>query len=38
MVAITQPAVSAALKILEKGAGIKLFHRTPKDIMPLCGS
>lgn len=31
---ITQPAVSAALKILEKGAGIKLFHRTPKGMMP----
>lgn len=31
---ITQPAVSAALKVLEKGAGMKLFHRTPKGMMP----
>ncbi|PVZ84937.1 LysR family transcriptional regulator [Serratia sp. S1B] len=31
---ITQPAVSAALKVLEKGAGIDLFHRTPKGMIP----
>lgn len=31
---ITQPAVSAALKVLEKGAGMALFQRTPKGMMP----
>lgn len=31
---ISQPAVSAALKVLEKGAGIALFQRTPKGMMP----
>lgn len=31
---ITQSAVSAALKVLEKGAGTSLFHRTPKGMMP----
>jgi len=31
---ITQPAVSAALKVLEKGAGLTLFQRTPKGMMP----
>lgn len=31
---ISQPAVSAALKILEKGAGIPLFQRTPRGMMP----
>ncbi|WP_254711419.1 LysR family transcriptional regulator [Pantoea cypripedii] len=31
---ISQPAVSAALKVLEKGAGISLFQRTPKGMMP----
>lgn len=31
---VTQPAVSAALKVLEKGAGIALFDRTPKGMMP----
>jgi len=31
---ISQPAVSAALKVLEKGAGMALFQRTPKGMMP----
>lgn len=31
---ITQSAVSAALKVLEKGAGRSLFHRTPKGMVP----
>lgn len=31
---ITQPAVSAALKVLGKGAGVALFQRTPKGMMP----
>lgn len=31
---ISQPAVSAALKVLEKGAGLTLFQRTPKGMMP----
>lgn len=31
---ISQPAVSAALKVLEKGAGLPLFQRTPKGMMP----
>lgn len=31
---ISQPAVSAALKVLEKGAGLALFQRTPKGMMP----
>ncbi|MHA7846827.1 LysR family transcriptional regulator [Serratia sp. D1N4] len=31
---ITQSAVSAALKVLEKGAGMHLFHRTPKGMVP----
>ncbi|MGD8106083.1 LysR family transcriptional regulator [Pantoea sp. FN0302] len=31
---ISQPAVSAALKVLEKGAGFPLFQRTPKGMMP----
>lgn len=31
---ITQPAVSAALKVLEKGAGIPLFRRTPEGVKP----
>ncbi|AHG19530.1 LysR family transcriptional regulator [Chania multitudinisentens RB-25] len=31
---ITQSAVSAALKVLEKGAGMPLFHRTPKGMIP----
>lgn len=31
---ITQPAVSAALKILEKGAGTALFRRTPEGVKP----
>ena len=31
---ISQPAVSAALKVLEKGAGAALFQRTPKGMMP----
>lgn len=31
---ITQPAVSAALKVLEKGARMALFYRTPKGMMP----
>ncbi len=31
---ITQPAISAALKTLEKGAETKLFHRTSKGMIP----
>ncbi|MGK3114841.1 LysR family transcriptional regulator [Candidatus Pantoea formicae] len=31
---ISQPAVSAALKVLEKGAGVNLFQRSPKGMMP----
>lgn len=31
---ISQPAVSTALKMLEKGAGLALFQRTPKGMMP----
>jgi LysR family transcriptional regulator of gallate degradation len=31
---ITQPAVSAALKMLEKGSGFTLFRRTPEGVMP----
>lgn len=31
---VSQPAVSAALKMLEKGAGLALFQRTPKGMMP----
>ncbi|VFS70534.1 nitrogen assimilation transcriptional regulator [Raoultella planticola] len=31
---ITQPAVSAALKILEKGADSALFRRTPEGVRP----
>ena len=31
---ISQPAVSAALKVLEKGAGTVLFQRSPKGMMP----
>ncbi|NIY47461.1 LysR family transcriptional regulator [Cedecea colo] len=31
---ISQPAVSAALKVLEKGASVTLFQRTPKGMMP----
>ena len=31
---ISQPAVSAALKVLEKGADMLLFQRTPKGMMP----
>ncbi|MBP2199617.1 LysR family transcriptional regulator [Pantoea cypripedii] len=31
---ISQPAVSAALKVLEKGAGLSLFQRTPRGMMP----
>lgn len=31
---ISQPAVSAALKVLEKGAALTLFQRTPKGMMP----
>lgn len=31
---ISQPAVSAALKVLEKGAGLALFQRTPKGMIP----
>lgn len=31
---ITQPAVSAALKTLEKGSGFALFRRTPEGVMP----
>ncbi|EPK8591546.1 LysR substrate-binding domain-containing protein [Pluralibacter gergoviae] len=34
LLGITQPAVSAALKILEKGAGTALFHRTPEGVRP----
>ncbi len=31
---ITQPAISAALKILEKGADATLFRRTPEGVRP----
>lgn len=31
---ITQPAVSAALRMLEKGSGFTLFRRTPEGVMP----
>ncbi|HDG1666887.1 TPA: LysR family transcriptional regulator [Kluyvera ascorbata] len=31
---VTQPAISAALKILEKGAGSPLFRRTPEGVRP----
>lgn len=31
---ITQPAVSAALKVLEKGADSALFRRTPEGVRP----
>lgn len=31
---VTQPAISAALKILEKGAGSALFRRTPEGVRP----
>lgn len=31
---VTQPAISAALKILEKGAGFALFRRTPEGVRP----
>lgn len=34
LLGISQPAVSAALKVLEKGAGMPLFQRTPKGMMP----
>lgn len=34
LLGISQPAVSAALKVLEKGAGLPLFQRTPKGMMP----
>lgn len=32
--AISQPAVSAALKVLEKGANIVLFQRSPRGMQP----
>ena len=31
---VTQSAVSAALRILEKGSGAQLFHRTPEGVRP----
>ncbi|MCE8023209.1 LysR family transcriptional regulator [Billgrantia aerodenitrificans] len=31
---LSQPAVSAALKVLEQGAGVRLFERTPKGLQP----
>lgn len=31
---VSQPAISASLKVLEKGAGITLFQRTPRGLMP----
>jgi len=34
LLGISQPAVSAALKVLERGAGMMLFQRTPKGMMP----
>lgn len=34
LLGISQPAVSAALKVLERGAGVMLFQRTPKGMMP----
>lgn len=31
---VSQPAISASLKVLEKGAGLALFQRTPRGMMP----
>lgn len=31
---ISQPAISAAIKILEQGCGISLFERTPQGLLP----
>lgn len=31
---VSQPAISASLKVLEKGASISLFQRTPRGLMP----
>ncbi len=31
---ITQPAVSSAIRILENGAGMLLFHRNPRGLLP----
>lgn len=31
---VSQPAISASLKILEKGADMSLFQRTPRGMMP----
>lgn len=31
---LSQPAISAALKILESGAGVQLLARTPRGLMP----
>lgn len=36
--ALTQPAVSAALKVLESGAGVRLFERTPQGLLPTSAS
>lgn len=34
LLGITQPAVSAALKMLEKGSGVAFFRRSPEGVMP----
>jgi len=31
---ISQPAISAAIKILEQGCGVSLFERTPQGLLP----
>ncbi|WP_336749712.1 LysR family transcriptional regulator [Pantoea vagans] len=31
---VSQPAISASLKVLEKGASVSLFQRTPRGLMP----
>lgn len=31
---VSQPAISASLKVLEKGAGISFFQRTPRGLLP----
>ncbi|HHO8473000.1 TPA: LysR substrate-binding domain-containing protein [Klebsiella pneumoniae] len=34
---VSQPAISASLKVLEKGADMMLFQRTPRGMMPTPG-
>jgi LysR family transcriptional regulator of gallate degradation len=34
MLGISQPAISAAIKILEQGCGVSLFERTPQGLLP----